>query len=64
MVLNFLKDNISLRNVFKDCIFGRYFLKDTHREKAPPNKTPASTKSTDMGIWVGGTSNQFSIRGS
>ena len=27
-------------------------LKDTHREKAPSNKTPALTKSTDMGIWI------------
>ena len=41
-----------------------YFLKDTHREKAPSNKTPALTKSTNMGIWVVGTSNQLFIRGS
>ena len=27
-----------------------FFLKDTHREKAPSNKTPALTKSTNMGI--------------
>ena len=27
-------------------------LKDTLREKAPSNKTPALTKSTTMGIWV------------
>ena len=39
-------------------------LKDTHREKAPPNKTPALTKSTKMGIWVVGAANQLSIRGS
>ena len=31
-------------------------LKDTHREKAPSNKTPEPTKSTNMGIWVVGTS--------
>ena len=31
--------------------------KDTHREKAPWNKTPALTKDTD--IWVFGTSNQL-----
>ena len=40
------------------------FFKDTQREKAPSNKTPALTKSTKMGIWVGGTSNQLFIRGS
>ena len=33
------------------------FLKDTYREKAPSDKTPAFTKSTNMGIWVVGTSN-------
>ena len=33
-------------------------LKDTHREKALSNKTPALTKSTNMGIWVVGTTNQ------
>ena len=27
-------------------------VKDTHREKALSNKTPALTKSTNMGIWV------------
>ena len=43
------------------CIF---FLKDTHREKAPSNGTPALTKSTNMGIWVVGTTNQLFIRGS
>ena len=39
-------------------------FKDTHREKVPSNKTPALTKSTNMGIWVVGTSNQVFIRGS
>ena len=39
-------------------------LKDIHREKAPSNKTPALTKSTNMGIWIVGISNQFFIRGS
>ena len=37
---------------------------DTHREKAPSNKTPALTKSTNMDIWVVGTSNQLFVRGS
>ena len=35
---------------------------DTHREKTPSNKTPALTKSTNINIWVVGTSR--SIRGS
>ena len=34
-----------------------YLLKDTHREKGPSNKTSALTKSTNIGIWVVGTSN-------
>ena len=37
------------------------FIKDTHREKAPSNKTPARTKKTNMVIWVVGTSNQLFI---
>ena len=32
-------------------------FRDTHREKAPSNKTPALTKSTNMVIWGVGTSN-------
>ena len=40
------------------------FLKDTHREKAPSNKTQAVTKSMNMGIWVVDTSNQLCITGS
>ena len=37
---------------------------DTHRDKAPSNKTPALTKSRNMDIWVVGTSNQLFIKGS
>ena len=33
-------------------------FKDTHKEKAPLNKTAALTKSTNMDIWVVGTPNQ------
>ena len=40
------------------------FLKDTHREKSPSNKTPMRSKSINMDIWVVGTSNQLFIRGS
>ena len=39
-------------------------LKDTHREKAPSNTTPALRKSTNMGVWVVCTLNQLLIRGS
>ena len=39
-------------------------LKDTHREKAPCNNTPALTKSMNIDMWVVGTSNQVFIRGS
>ena len=41
-----------------------YNIKDTHKEKAPSNKTPALTKSMNMAIWVVGTSNQLLIIGS
>ena len=44
------------------CYF--YRIKDTHREKASSDKTPALTKSTNTGILVVGTSNQHFIRGS
>ena len=39
-------------------------IKDTLREKAPSNETPALTESANMGIWVTGTTNQLPIRGS
>ena len=38
--------------------------KGTHREKAPSSKTPALAKTSNMGIWVIGTSNQLFIKGS
>ena len=38
-------------------------LKDTHRQKAPSNKTPALKKSKNMGVWAVGTLNQLFIRG-
>ena len=40
------------------------WLKDTHREKAQSNKTAALKTSTNIGIWVVGTSNQLLTRGS
>ena len=42
----------------------KFKLEDTHREKAPSNKTPALTKSTNMGVWAVGTLNQLFIRSS
>ena len=39
-------------------------FKDTHREKAQSNKTPSLRKSTNMGIWAVGISNQIFVRGS
>ena len=36
-------------------------IKDTDREKAPSNRTPALRKSTNMGVWAVGT---LFIRGS
>ena len=30
---------------------GTLDVKETHREKAPSNKTPAFKKSTNMGVW-------------
>ena len=42
---------------------GNVSFKDTHKEKAQSNETPAFTKSTNMGIWVVGTTNQLFIRG-
>ena len=49
----------------KYCIkFFFLILKDTQMEKAPSNKTPALTKSSNMGIFVVGISNQLFLRGS
>ena len=42
----------------------RFVIKDTHMVKAPSKKTPALTKSRNIGIWVIGTSNQLFIEGS
>ena len=44
--------------------FDQFPLQDTHKEKAPSNKSPALRKSTKMGVWAVGTLNQLFIRGS
>ena len=49
---------------YKLCNADAVKLKDTNMEKTPSNKTSALTKSTNMGIWVVGTSNQLFVRGS
>ena len=57
----FLKDSapVLARPIFQHCNLS---IKVTHREKAPSNKIPALTKSTNMDIWVVGTSSQIFIR--
>ena len=55
-------DNTSCQTRFVKYIFSLF--KDIRREKLLPNKTPALRKSTNMGIWNVGTSNQLFIRGS
>ena len=39
-------------------------VKDTHREKAISNETPAPSKIMNVDTWVAHTSNQLFIRGS
>ena len=44
------------RNPNLNCsLFDTVHVKHTHREKAPPNKTPALRKSTNVGVWAVGT---------
>ena len=45
-------------------LFPLWSLKDTHREKALSNETPALTKSTNKSICLIGTTNQLFIRDS
>ena len=49
---------------FYDVICRHFVLKDTRREKAPSNNTPALRISTNMGVWVVRTLNQLFIRSS
>ena len=44
--------------------YRRISFKDTHREEAPSNKTPALSESINMDIWVVGTSDQVFTTGS
>ena len=64
--LHSLMNRLCYNNLFKIMQYDNLLnlIKDTYREKAPSNKTPALTKSTNMGIWFVVTSNQLFIRGS
>ena len=54
-----------LRSAASDETFSSFlYFKDTHKEKASSNKTPALKKGTNMGVWTIGASNQLFIRGS
>ena len=66
-------EGTSLVKILQSCHFNIFRIKDasercpfkdTHREKAPSNKTPTLRKSTNMGVWAVGTLNQLFIRGS
>ena len=52
---------MTIKIVSNSC--SRISFKDTHRKKAPSNKTPALLESMNIGIWVVGTSNQLLITG-
>ena len=64
VVTHFLYPQLSKADRMKTYWGATNILKDTHREKAPSNESPALTKSTNMGIWVVSTTNQLFIRGS
>ena len=64
VVTHFLYPQLSMADRMKTYWGATNILKDTHREKAPSNESPALTKSTNMGIWVVSTTNQLFIRGS
>ena len=61
--MSFKKDNYTA-SYYSVSTFLLSNVKDTHREKAPSNKTPAVRKSTDMTVWPVGTLNQLFIRDS
>ena len=51
-----------MKNAF--CLMLKLVLQDTHREKAPADKTPVPTESFNILIWVAGISNQLFVRSS
>ena len=59
----FVNENLDYTSVL-NILIQTLIFKDTHREKALSNKTPALTKSTNMDIWVVSKTNQLFIRGS
>ena len=58
----YIPSHIRIEIVSNGC--SRISFKDTCREKAPSNKTPALSKNMNMDICVVGTSNQLFITGS
>ena len=60
--LSILKENKIFPQVL--CKWINNSLKDTNREKAPSNESPATRKSTNISVWAVGTLNQLFIRGS
>ena len=64
VITHFLYLQLSMADRMKTYWGATNILKDTHREKAPSNESPALTKSTNMGIWVVSTTNQLFIKGS
>ena len=55
--VNVLKNN-------ETCLFELTELRILTRKKEPSNETLVLRKSTNIGLWVVGTPNQFFIRGS
>ena len=51
-----------LMPIFQICVTQLDYIKDTHRENTPSNKTRALTKSMNRYVWVIGTINQLFIR--
>ena len=63
-LFSWIQINIVFKSSRSSVFYKIVVLKDTLREKAPSNQIPALTKSTNMGIWVVGTTNQLFNGGS
>ena len=61
-ILNFLDFNHVCNIIISNN--EKSLLRDTHREKAPSNETPALRESTTMGVWAVGTLNRLFIKDS
>ena len=56
--------NLTVNELVKQKKINNYHIKDSHKEKVPPNKTPPLMESTNMGVWAVVTLSQLFIRGS